>query len=129
MVNHVSDSAQDDVSDIPEIDDVSEVAGTGAPMPDGGPSEDWDDKGNNNPVFRTSKDMDKFARNNGYKKVQGEKIQGQQVYFNKKGTPKYIVRSNTSHHGDSIKGFNSIKDIRNKNRFGSYDSNFNKVNN
>jgi hypothetical protein len=37
--------------------------------------------GNNNPVFRTSKDMDKFAKNNGYKKVQGEKIQGQQVYF------------------------------------------------
>ncbi|CAC9484862.1 hypothetical protein BPUTSESOX_748, partial [uncultured Gammaproteobacteria bacterium] len=35
IVNHVSDSAQDDVSDIPEIDDVSEVAGTGAPMPDG----------------------------------------------------------------------------------------------
>jgi hypothetical protein len=26
--------------------------------------------------------MDKFAKNNGYKKVQGEKIQGQQVYFN-----------------------------------------------
>ncbi|SSC10987.1 hypothetical protein, partial [thiotrophic endosymbiont of Bathymodiolus puteoserpentis (Logatchev)] len=42
IVNHVSDSAQDDVSDIPEIDDVSEVAGTGAPMPDGGPPEDWD---------------------------------------------------------------------------------------
>jgi hypothetical protein len=35
--------------------------------------------------------MDKFAKNNGYKKVQGEKIQGQQVYFNKKGAPKYIV--------------------------------------
>jgi hypothetical protein len=37
--------------DIPEIDDVSEVAGTGAPMPDGEPSEDWDDKNKyaNNP--------------------------------------------------------------------------------
>ena len=44
IVNHVSDSAQDDVSDIPEIDDVSEVAGTGAPMPDGEPSEDWGKK-------------------------------------------------------------------------------------
>ncbi|WP_257607971.1 colicin E3/pyocin S6 family cytotoxin [bacterium endosymbiont of Bathymodiolus sp. 5 South] len=37
IVNQVSDSAQDDdTSDIPKIDDVSEVAGTGAPMPDGG---------------------------------------------------------------------------------------------
>jgi hypothetical protein len=42
IVNQVSDSAQDDdTSDIPKIDDVSEVAGTGAPMPDGEPPEDW----------------------------------------------------------------------------------------
>jgi hypothetical protein len=45
IVNQVSDSAQDDdTSDIPKIDDVSEVAGTGAPMPDGEPPEDWNDK-------------------------------------------------------------------------------------
>jgi hypothetical protein len=29
------------LSDIPKIDDVSEVAGTSAPMPDGEPPEDW----------------------------------------------------------------------------------------
>ncbi|CAB5495985.1 hypothetical protein AZO1586R_347, partial [Bathymodiolus azoricus thioautotrophic gill symbiont] len=44
IVNHVSDSAQDDVSDIPEIDDVSEAAGTSMPRPDGEPPEDWDKK-------------------------------------------------------------------------------------
>jgi hypothetical protein len=52
IVNQVSDSAQDDdTSDIPKIDDVSEVAGTGAPMPDGEPPKDWDDKNKyaNNP--------------------------------------------------------------------------------
>ncbi|CAC9434098.1 hypothetical protein [uncultured Gammaproteobacteria bacterium] len=35
--------------------------------------------------------MDKFAKNNGYKKVQGEKIQGQQVYFNKKALQNILL--------------------------------------
>jgi hypothetical protein len=74
-----------------ESEDNSGIVGTGAPMPDGEPPEDWNGKGNNNPVFRTSKDMDKFAKNNGYKKVQGEKIQGQQVYFNKKALQNILL--------------------------------------
>ncbi|SSC08811.1 hypothetical protein BTURTLESOX_1408 [bacterium endosymbiont of Bathymodiolus sp. 5 South] len=60
IVNQVSDSAQDDdTSDIPKIDDVSEVAGTGAPMPDGGPPEDWDDGKLNTSSSKKSKKMTK----------------------------------------------------------------------
>ena len=101
IVNHVSDSAQDDVSDIPEIDDVSEVAGTGAPMPDGEPSEDWDDK-------------NKYANNPDKQKKNFTKIKGKRGGY--KGKDDSIwSKDRTKHGGEQWKRWDNLKDFENKN--------------
>ena len=101
IVNHVSDSAQDDVSDIPEIDDVSEVAGTGAPMPDGEPSEDWDDK-------------NKYANNPDKQKKNFTKIKGKRGgYKGKDGS--IWSKDRTKHGGEQWKRWDNLKDFENKN--------------
>ncbi len=63
-------------------------------------------------------------------------IGGEEIMYNKKGNPSYLVKSNTSHSGDVYKGFNNEKsaiDASRKNsskpnqRTGSYDIHLNRV--
>ncbi len=50
-----------------------------------------------------------------------------QVYYKKGGNPKYVLISNSYHHLDAFKGFDSIRDIKLDKRNGSYDLFMNKV--
>ncbi|SSC07608.1 hypothetical protein BTURTLESOX_989 [bacterium endosymbiont of Bathymodiolus sp. 5 South] len=101
IADHVNNSAQDDVSDIPKIDDVSEVAGTGTPMPDGEPPEDWDDK-------------NKYANNPDKQKKNFTKIKGKRSgYKGKYGS--IWSRDRTEHGGKQWKRWDNLKDFENKN--------------
>ncbi|PKL94604.1 MAG: hypothetical protein CVV19_21085 [Gammaproteobacteria bacterium HGW-Gammaproteobacteria-9] len=84
------------------------------------------DRGSNDPKLN-NKEADKILREKGYRPEKQLSSQGNTVYYNPKGQPKYLVRSNTSHRGDAFKGYNSPKDIKLDNRAGSYDVNLQKV--
>jgi hypothetical protein len=93
IVNQVSDSAQDDdTSDIPKIDDVSEVAGTGAPMPDGEPPEDWDDNNSKKIKVTNPKSINQI-----------------QAQINKGQAPKGIIRADKG--GNTGKGKTTGKTV------------------
>lgn len=51
------------------------------------------------------------------------------LYYNKKGDPKYLVISRSSHNGDVYKGYKTEKDYNNGIRCGSYDAYLNLVKN
>ncbi|WP_081258182.1 DUF637 domain-containing protein [Moraxella catarrhalis] len=48
-------------------------------------------------------DLEKIASKFGY---ESKTIGGVKLFYNKKGNPKYLIRSNTSHSGDVFKGVN-----------------------
>lgn len=48
-------------------------------------------------------DLEKIASEFGY---ESKTIGGVKLFYNKKGNPKYLIRSNTSHSGDIFKGVN-----------------------
>ncbi|MBR0573019.1 MULTISPECIES: VENN motif pre-toxin domain-containing protein [Pasteurellaceae] len=86
---------------------------------------------NKNPY--TFKELSAIAIKKGY---EPKKVSGQILLYNKKGNPKYLIRSNTSHKGDVFKGFNDEKSAINaaksgrsieNDRIGSYDIHLNKV--
>ncbi|MEH8019555.1 toxin C-terminal domain-containing protein [Rheinheimera muenzenbergensis] len=101
---------------------MRDAAGIGSPMPD--PNDP--DRGSNDPKLN-NKEADKILRKKGYKPQKQLSSQSNTVYYNPKGQPKYLVRSNTSHRGDAFKGYNSPRDIKLDNRAGSYDVNLNRV--
>ncbi|MCL1043690.1 FG-GAP-like repeat-containing protein [Shewanella marisflavi] len=102
---------------------LEEIRHSTTGMPGGGPDDDEEHNRGSNDAQLTNKEADKILREKGYKPQQGLKSQKNTVYYNPKGSPKYLVRSNTSHTGDAFKGYNSPKDIKLKNRTGSYDVN------
>lgn len=97
------------------------VSSPGSPMPDP------DDERGSNDSKLTSKQANALLRQKGYKPQKGLTSQNNTVYYNPKGQPKYLVRSNTSHTGDAFKGYDSPMNIRLNKRSGSYDINLRKT--
>jgi hypothetical protein len=93
----------------------------------GSPTPDPDDERGSNDSKLTSKQADALLRQKGYKPQKGLTSQNNTVYYNPKGQPKYLVRSNTSHTGDAFKGYDSPMNIRLNKRSGSYDINLRKT--
>lgn len=85
-------------------------------------------RGSNTPKFKTNKEMDDFAITKGYTEVKGVGSQGQKIYYNKKGNPKYISKSNTDHNGEVVKGYDTLKNAEKGKNYKNYDSEFNEVN-
>ena len=71
-----------------------------------------------------AEDLKSIASKKGY---EASKVDQTKVLYNKNGSPKYLVRSRTTHKGDVYKGYDSERDIRKNNRNGSYDIHLNKV--
>lgn len=88
-------------------------------------------RGSNIPNY-TSKQAKQLAEAAGYR-GQGKASNGETIYYNPNGSPKYILRSNTSHaSGEAFKGFNTQaeaqiartgKEFRN----GTYDKDLNRI--
>ena len=80
-----------------------------------------------------AEDLKSIASKKGY---EASKVDQTKVLYNKNGSPKYLVRSNTSHSGEVFKGFNNENSAiaaarsgtsRTNQRVGSYDIHLNRV--
>jgi hypothetical protein len=109
----------------------STVAGGGKKPPSDGEDDNW--MPSDKPSV-TRQEATEIAKENGYTKV-GKTKNGEQIFYNKKGNPPYIVRSNSQHtRGEIYKGFNTEKQAEiagtgKNSRTGTYDSKLNRVGN
>ena len=79
-------------------------------------------------TFKTGKEAATQAGKLGYKEVKGVKSQGEKVFHNKKGEPKFITRDRTGHKGGAFKGADSAKDLGKKEtRAGTYNQDLKKI--
>ena len=88
---------------------------------DEAPGEDASKRGSNDAKF-TNKQAKENAKKNGYKDTgqKGGPSGKSTICYKKKGDPKYIVKSETSHNGDAWKGFRTISDAKQRSTKSTY---------